>query len=330
MDTNELAQIGINLTNKCSHCCPMCFVGKEKLTIKEFSFSNLKKVIDKVLEYNPKIGFIFLGGDPCEYSKISELLKYCFKKNAYTSVLSNTLDFNGSNKHDYVKYISNLSTTIHGKNSKIHDAFCGKPGAYKKVVQNLLEYQSLKNENQTIGIHFTLMKHNYKTVYKSIKNLIKLGVKINFINIQRIMPFGYATEKEVLSLKEILKAFVQIKKVNERLKVDTKTLDAFPMCIIPEQYHKYMNKCTCGTKVLKMDADGNFGRCRVTGVFDLGNIFKQDMLTILKADELKSFRTKTYLDEKCHICPKLDKCGGGCPISCGSCKLSVDMLRSNP
>lgn len=58
-----------------------------------------------------------------------------------------------------------------------------------------------------------------------------------------------------------------------------------------------------------------------------GNVLTDNIIDLWEnSEELKEFRSKEYLNDTCKKCDILDKCGGGCAISCGTVKLETDQL----
>lgn len=107
-------------------------------------------------------------------------------------------------------------------------------------------------------------------------------------------------------------------------------VDAFPLCLIPEEYHKYLGNCDWGFGTASLDMNGNISRCAVAshcGENLLGNILTESLENIWENHPtLRSFRNKEYLREECQECNLLEKCGGGCPMSCENNSLSTDVL----
>ena len=89
-------------------------------------------------------------------------------------------------------------------------------------------------------------------------------------------------------------------------------VDAFPLCLIPEEYHKYLEKCDWGYHTASLDMNGNITRCAVAdhcGENLLGNVFETPITKIWETSKtLIKFRSKEYLEDDCRECDILEKC----------------------
>ena len=86
---NHLNSVALHITNICSHNCPMCYATNQTQTKRESDLDNLKKIAIELKKANVcEINLV--GGDPCEYSHIEELLKYLNSLGFSLPILSNT------------------------------------------------------------------------------------------------------------------------------------------------------------------------------------------------------------------------------------------------
>lgn len=324
---NHLNSVALHITNICSHNCPMCYATNQTQIKRESDLDTLKKIAIELKKANVE-EINLVGGDPCEYSHIEELLKYLNSLGFSLPILSNTHNYKNSSIERVTSYVSSLEGTIHGESAKIHDAFCGMEGAYDNLVSNLKLYNSIKDKNQNIGIVLNVMKHNYNHLYDSIYSLKEQNLDIDYVLVQRIGTYGRAEGKDnyKMALNQIISAFYDIDRINKELNIETRMVDAFPYCLIPEEYHQYLDRCDWGFGTAAIDMDGNLSRCAVC-FKPLGNVLTENIADLWEnSEELKKFRSKEYLTDICKKCDVLDKCGGGCAISCGTAKLETDQL----
>ena len=321
----KLKEIALHITNECSHKCPQCYATCSNQVKREGDIGILKRVADKLKKIDVE-NINLVGGDSAEYSKIEELVTYLSELGFNIPILSNTHDYKNSSIEKITPHVSSLEVTIHGPSAEVHNQFCGKKHAYEKVIENLKIYDNLREQSQDLGIVMNLMKHNCHTLASSLDNILSQGLDVNYVLIQRIAPF-YLGKKfdNTISRDNVVEGFEQIKYINEQLGIPTQMVDSFPLCILPEEYRPYVSKCDWGYQTAAIDMDGNISRCALSSNYTLGNILEtpiNDIWTSLPL--LKRFRSKEYLDGTCQECTLLEKCGGGCAMSCGNENLTSD------
>ena len=203
------------------------------------------------------------------------------------------------------------------------------------MVENLKKYDKIRNQDQLLGAVLNVMNYNYNRLYAIIEKVLEQGLKLDYVLIQRIGLYGRAEGVEEYSLlKEKLEmAFNQIDRINNKLGIESIMVDAFPLCLIPEEYHKYLARCDWGYGTAALDMIGNIYRCAVAehcGQNLLGNILLTPTEEIWEnSPTLIKFRSKEYLRKECQECNELEKCGGGCSMSCGNNILSTDVMIRN-
>ena len=90
---NHLNSVALHITNICSHNCPMCYATNQTQTKRESDLANLKKIAIELKKANVE-EVNLVGGDPCEYSHIEELLKHLNSLGFSLPILSNTHNYN--------------------------------------------------------------------------------------------------------------------------------------------------------------------------------------------------------------------------------------------
>lgn len=314
-EDHKLESLIIHLTNACANKCPYCYAytaGK----VKNAKTNKIYSMLDMLSEANIK-NVSLLGGDPVLHPDILNIIKYANNLNIKVSLMSNTMEVVNVSTKELMQYVSVFEATILGDCEKTHDNFCQNTGAYKKLINNLKTLTSL---NATIGIAINIIPHNAKSIYDMIKNLIiNERVKIDYIILQRIVPFGRALDSDEYNLtKESANLALEcIDRIHKDFNIKITVEDPFPLCVIEEKYWKYMNPCEWGYKKAALNGEGDFSRCGADPRYLLGNIFETPILEIWENSPiLQSFRNGEYLSEKCRRCTNLNACRGGCPLSC--------------
>ncbi|MFX0199041.1 MAG: radical SAM/SPASM domain-containing protein [Candidatus Hodarchaeota archaeon] len=309
--------VALHITNVCSHRCPYCYFADPDIKPKHPPFDQLIRVIDAL--GNSKVHELsLLGGDPACYPRVVELAKHAVRTyGMYVSILSNTLIFRHSSPKEVAQYIKAFETTIHHVEPELHDKFCRKKGAYQKVVRQLKTYSELGGRT---GIAINIIPEIHDKIFLLIDRIVnKEHVPLDYIVVQRIIPFGRATGSSsfTLSRAQAERSLIEIREVDVRLGIEIAVEDPFPLCVLPESLKKYMVPCQWGITKAAVNSKGDLSRCGADPRYLLGNIFDTPLLEIWNTSEiLKSFRGKNYLPGRCRICPDIQDCGGGCPLSC--------------
>ena len=325
----KLKSVALHITNECSANCPQCYFTKENQIKCEGNLDTLKKIALELM--NAGVEEINLvGGDPAEYSHIQELVEYLSTLGFRVPILSNTHNYKNTTIEKIAPYVSSLEGTFHAPTALEHNRFNRTSNSYEMMVENLKIYDLLRSSDQNLGAVLNVMNHNYNRLYEIIEKLLEQGLSLDYVLIQRIGLYGRAegNEREKILVEKLAVAFEQIAKINKELKVESVMVDAFPLCLIPKEYHEYLDKCDWGYHTASLDMNGIMTRCAVAnhnGSNLLGNILETPVTEIWQTSPtLINFRNKDYLREECQVCDLLSKCGGGCPISCGNNELSDD------
>lgn len=305
----------LHITEVCTHRCPFCYAGKGLGSKVHADYSSLCKILLELEKYNFE-SVALLGGDPAKYNKIYELLQFIYN-NTHLKVefLSNTLDIKGYTPTEIAPLVSSVETTIHGT-ELFHDYLCGQSGAFSAIIEKLHQYQNL---NTTLNIDINITPQNIHELYNVLSYLFETEkLKIKNILIQRIIPTGNAEGNSIYKLtrNELNDAFKQIEMAQSKYGFSVIAEDTFPFCAVDSKYHKYLNKCLWGDTKIAINGEGNISRCGADPRFSLGNLLKEPLSNILEnSTQLKVFKEKTYLPNKCKKCGFLSRCGGGCPLS---------------
>ena len=328
----QLNSVALHITDECSGKCPMCYYNKKEKTIKrEGALEVLKSIALELKNANVR-EVNLVGGDPAEHSHIQDLVKYLYDLGLDVPILSNTHNYKNSSVYEIAPYVTSLEGTFHAPTAEEHNKFNASPNSYQMMVSNLKRYDKVRSTNQNLGAVLNVMNYNYNRLYAIIESLLEQGLNLDYVLIQRIGLYGRAENNKEFSIvkEKLATAFEQIDDINKKLGVESVMVDAFPLCLIPEEYHKSLGVCDWGYGTASLDMNGNITRCAVaehTGENLLGNIFETPLSEIWdNSPTLIRFRSKEYLSGECKECNLLSKCGGGCPLSCGNNTLSSDVL----
>jgi len=258
----------------------------------------------------------FLGGDPCCYPDLLPALELSQKLGMRNSVLSNTLDF-GPSLDRVVKCVYCFEATVLGASSSEHDRTAGVSGAYDNLVKSI---RAINSKGIGVGVVYNANPTTFDKLFDTINNLVRnLEVNVKHVMIQRIIPRGRAqgTLKYSLSIAQVRRLFEDVERIAEELALPIAFEDPFPLCLIDEKYHEFSGRCEWGFSKGAIDAKGNVSRCGADTRFQIGNLFERDLQLLWETSPiLRSFRSYEWLPKQCQKCTLLEKCGGGCSLSC--------------
>lgn len=322
-----IKSVELHITNECTHKCPYCYMnaGMNPEQVKHSDYKVLEQIIKVLKEANVEV-IALLGGDPVRHPDIIRILQLIYNSGIKISIMSNTMEI--YERETAASLIYNIDATFHGRNAREHDAFCGCTGAFELLLDNLKFYNS-KGVNVNIAVNIT--PQTYDKVYEIVKSVITRGIKVEAILTQRILPNGRALGTNVwfASAEQVNIAFSQAVQAKKDFGVDIGVEDPYPFCVINEEYHQYMHGCPEGKTRLAIGMNGEITKCGADPYFSQYNILKDSLDYIWNISDLFSdFREKNFLPEECRVCEYLDRCGGGCPISCQNCILSTKKIWS--
>lgn len=311
----ELKYVAFHLTYACENKCPYCYIGNAKRE-NHPGFEKVKKILEK-LGANKVKEILLVGGNPCTYPKLKEVVKTVRQQNMKAYILSNSLDF-GKNLDFFLEKIDGFQATILGCSQKEHDSEARKKGAYKALIANI---KLLNSKGKPVTIVVSLHKKNYGKIFEIVKNLVENeGIKTKELVIQRVIPRGRAEHYPELCLtkKHVRVVFEQIHQIQKKYNLKIDFEDPFPLCIVPKKQRFLQERpCEWGFFKASVNFDGGIARCGADSRFLLGNIFEIKNLQKFWRENpvLVDFRSRKWLSEECQECSLLEKCGGGCSLS---------------
>lgn len=310
--------VELMITNECTHSCPYCYANASQVKdyVKHASYFILEDIIQE-FKRNNVITVALLGGDPVRHPQFDKIVKLIKSNGMRVSVMSNTMQVGCV--EDIAPYIDNIDTTIHGWNSVKHDSFCGKAGAYELIIKNLVDFSKY---NSSINIAINLIPQTYDSVFRITEAVIKKGVRVNGLLLQRILAYGRAScnDKWSLNYKQVNIALEQAMNLQQQYGIDVRVEDPYPFCYIDSRFHKYMHGCPEGKSRIAVSMDGYVSRCGADPNYSSLNLLEIPLSEIWNNTDLfKNFREKNYLLPGCKSCKYVDVCEGGCPICCEQC-----------
>ena len=321
--------VAVHFSTRCGAKCSFCYsldplAGRFKPT----PLDNIRKILPK-LACEGVSDVLFVGGDPVVHPNFIESLEIAKSVGLSTSVLSNSWAIKPDSEFNRaVALIDSCEATILGATSETHDLLTQVSGSFTCLIRNL---QRVATCGKSVGVCANAMPQNLNQIYDIVVRVQReFNIPVRGLMIQRIIPSGGASGdfKFGLNLQDVEKLMIQIDRVHNEFQVPIYFEDPVPWCTVDSKYHKYLAKCHWGYTRGSISNNGLLNRCGADDNYRLGSIWEGNVQDVWRNHPiLVSFRSKEYLPDECKTCDLLDKCGGGCPLSCGTLKdHDVDQL----
>ena len=303
--------VQLELTYACNNSCAFCYNTfsnldkREPLPLDRFRgiFHDLSEIGVFTINFN--------GGEPlCRqdfFPIVDEAKSFGFDIHLNTNGTLITKDI----APEIARRFSAICTSIHGSNSQEHDSIVGRRGAFCETVNAIRLLQghgvyvtvnvvlSQRNKNHLLGILDLLRRENIQTVLLTriltADNSLSIGDTELMVCIRQLKTFT----EEVYEFARI--AFPQ----------------PFRICeIADEQLVSFVSNhnisCAAGRITVRITPDGLVTPCPLLLSPIIGDLQREDFLSIWNRWELLNWFKPMPYGCKCHHCSQLARCGGGC------------------
>lgn len=316
----HLDLVAVHFSTRCESACSFCYAA-DPLAVRAppTPLETVKRILDKLALDGVK-EILFVGGDPVVHPHFLASLRHAKQLRLTTSVLSNSWSLRPKERHDEIlSLIDFVDATVLGSTAVTHDRITGRQGSFERLTANL---KGISDTGKAIGLCINAMPENLTEVYDIVKTFTNdMHIPLRGLMIQRIIPSGSATGqfKFGLNLDDVELLMTQIHRVATEFSIPIQFEDPVPWCTVNPEYHSYLSRCEWGYTRGAVNAEGYLNRCAADDHYRLGTIFDSNVQDLWNSHPiLRSFRSKNYLPSECKQCPDLDRCGGGCSLSCGT------------
>jgi len=260
---------------------------------------------------------VFTGGEPTLRDDLLQLIAHTQKIGLVSGLVTN-----GRRLKDETYFkslvdagLDHVQVTLESYDPKVHDRITGVKGSWKETVQGLKN--AIASPIYTIS-NTTLNQYNVKDILKTIDFVHSLGLQQFACN--SLIYSGKAPEVakdfalDEASLEPIL---TQIRDRARNLGMEFTWYTPTEYCVLnPLQLELGIKSCAACRISMCIEPDGTVIPCQ-SYFTPLGNIMKDDWKKIWQNPLCLKLRARKYVPEKCHDCPSLNICGGGCPLKTG-------------
>ena len=301
------------ITYRCNNNCLHCYAGGPRET-KELTTQEWFAVMDKLYRVGiPHV--VFTGGEPTLREDLAKLVIHTQEIGLVSGLVTN-----GRRLKDEAYFKSLVSAgldhvqiTLESHDPKIHDKITGVEGSWEDTIQGLKN--AIASDIYTLS-NTTLNKYNVDGILKTIDFLHDLGLKQFACN--SLIYSGKAPEVakdfalEESSLEPIL---TSIRDHAQSLGMEFTWYTPTEYCKLdPLQLELGIKSCSACRVSMCIEPDGTVIPCQ-SYFTPVGNILKDDWKKIWRNPLCLKLRARQYVPEKCHDCPSLNVCGGGCPLT---------------
>jgi radical SAM protein with 4Fe4S-binding SPASM domain len=304
-------RMDLAITYRCNNNCSHCYNARSR-QFPEMAISQWKQVLDKVWDTGiPHV--VFTGGEPTLYDGLAELIAYAEEKGIITGLNTNGRML--ANKAYLGSLIDagldHVQITLESHDPGIHDLMVCARGAWQETVdgiKNVLESQLYVMTNTT------LLRHNYKTIEKTLQFLAELGIPTVGLNALIYSGKGETVgtgihEEDLPPLLEMAHTITD--ENGQRLIWYTPT----QYCHFnPIQLNLGVKGCTAALYNMCIEPNGDVIPCQ-SYYQSLGNFLENKWDEIWEHPLAQQLRNRTNIPEGCKTCDFLPECGGGCPLA---------------
>ena len=183
----------ISITGLCNNNCLFCLDGE-----RPDKYHKKKEEIKKEIHAAREQGctkLILSGGDPTIHPNIIEFVKYASELGfSKIQVITNGRMFASKRftKDIIESGLHEVTFSIHGFNSEIHDGLTQVPGSFKQIKQGVKNVRETDSK-MIINTDTCVTQKNYIYMPKIIKYIVDV-LKINEVNLMTMVPQGKAWE----------------------------------------------------------------------------------------------------------------------------------------
>jgi len=308
-------RMDLAITYRCNNRCLHCYTGGPRET-RELTTQQWFKAMGKIFKLGiPHV--VFTGGEPTLRDDLPRLIAYTQEIGLVSGLVTN-----GRRLKDeaYLKSLldaglDHVQVTLESHDPKVHEKITGVEGSWDETVQGLKN--AIASPIYTIT-NTTLNQYNVDGVLETIDFINNLGLRQFACN--SLIYSGKAPEiakdfaLDEASLEPVL---TQIRDHARKLGMDFTWYTPTEYCVLnPLQLELGMKSCSACRISMCIEPDGTVIPCQ-SYFAPLGNILKDDWKKIWLNPLCIKLRTRGYVQEKCHDCPSLNVCGGGCPLKTG-------------
>ena len=309
-------KVDLALTYTCNNLCPHCYNDPERFDMDSLATAEWKRILDTLADVGvPQV--IFTGGEATVHPGLPELVAHA---NGLGQIVG--LNSNGRKlgKGDYMRTLAaagldHVQITLESHLAEIHDAMVGAR-AFEHTVAGVRA--ALESGVHTIT-NSTITRLNAATIEDTVAFLHSLGLRTFAMN-GMIYSGGGDANPDAIPQEELPSILVRVRDTAEELGMRFLWYTVTEYCeMSPVELEIGAKRCNAGEYSMCVEPNGDVLPCQ-SYYTAAGNLLRDPWEQIWKSELFRSFRDRESdpawagLPDKCHTCPDLPLCGGGCRI----------------
>jgi radical SAM protein with 4Fe4S-binding SPASM domain len=303
-------RMDLALTYRCQNDCPHCYVERSK-DFPEMTTAQWKAVIDRCWELGiPHL--TFTGGEATLRPDLVELVQYAEDVGLVTGLQTNGRLLRDRAFLDelLVAGLDHIQITLESYDAAIHDRMVGVEGAWQETVEGI---KTVVDADVYMMTNTTMTTENVGGIEETIAFAASLGVPTFGCN-SLIYSGSAVAVGSGIPESELVPTLELVKKATHEQHMRL-------IWYTPTQYCEFdpvgmelgIKGCTAARYNMCVEPNGDVIPCQ-SYYSALGNILTEPWQAIWEHELARYLRNRDFMMEKCHDCPDMILCGGGCPL----------------
>ena len=306
------------LTYACNNDCPHCYNDPSRFGLPPLDRAGWSRILDVLARVGvPHV--ILTGGEPTMHPDIDGIVRDAVARGLVAGMNSNGRRWSGPGFAEEMKAagLDHLQVTIESHRPEVHDAMVGAR-AWDQATRGVRRAQDAGLLTIT---NTTLTRANARELEPMMDFLCNDLRLRTFAMNGMIHSGGGASNPDALAPEELGGILVRVRTLAEERGMRFLWYTPTEYCRLnPVELEIGAKRCNAGEYSLCVEPDGSVLPCQ-SYYQSAGNILRDPWDSIWNGELFTSFRRREedprgspWLPEKCHECPDLPLCGGGCRI----------------
>ncbi len=316
-DYTRLPILGeIAVTYRCNNRCRFCYAGCDgacgRMDAPDTPVEDLKRVID-IFKNEAKIPFFsFTGGEPLMRKDTEDLMRYACDLGLKINLVSNgCLATPERAKSLYDAGLRTAQISLESPVEAIHDALCGRPGAWKQTVDGIRNLRDAGILVQTNSTSTTQNVHTLPDLPKFVKELGCVRMSVNLFVPTKRSPVN---DELFIPYEKIGPTIDAVRRAARAVDLEFHWYSPIPLCIYNPIARGLGNKnCAACDGLISVDPTGNVLPCSSWDE-PVGNLLTDGFEQTWFNNRAKAIKNKCFAHAECQGCTSFTACQGACPL----------------
>ncbi|MBQ1267415.1 MAG: radical SAM protein [Proteobacteria bacterium] len=316
-DYTKLPILGeIAVTYRCNNRCRFCYAGCDgacgRLDAPDTPLDDLKKIVD-IFKYEAKIPFFsFTGGEPLMRADLEELMRYACGLGLNINLVTNgCLATPQRAKALYDAGLRTAQISLESPDEAIHDALCGRVGAWKQTVEGIRNLRDAGILVQTNSTTTTQNMHTLPDLPRFVKDLGCVRMSVNLFVPTKRSPVNDAL---FVPYEKIGPTIDSVRREAQAVDLEFHWYSPIPLCIYNPIARGLGNKnCAACDGLISVDPTGNVLPCSSWDE-PVGNLLSDGFEKTWFGQRARAIKNKCFAHKVCQKCSAFTACQGACPL----------------